>query len=358
MFFVRDINFKSYLIKTFLVFATLLFSLFNSNNGFASTPLYGVFETSITNNNTYTNPFNYKEIELQTTFTSPSGRKVDFFGFYNGDGSGGQVGNVWTMRFMPDETGTWKYTYTWSDGKAAGGSGEFTVIDTGLSGPVRIASDNGSFLMDSRSKKLDFRGYDMHHFGPVIGNTSDDWSAISGDWISGLDTYVIKRGYNFVMMDSPSQLATSRNYWYKGQTDVFDIAVWVDYEKILSHALTNDIYLFPFDGIVGQDEKGKLTDNLLRYIVARFSPYASYFGFSPTWEWSEIWTANILNSHMNKIFQNRLFERRTDSLADRLQDRFLGKKREGGIVRERGNLSSGRKSDPCRRSRRPYSGCQ
>ncbi len=300
---MTDNNFRGFSIKNYFVCALLLSCLLFSNiSSAANVPLYGVFEASVTNNNTYSNPFKYTDIELQTTFTSPSGKEINFFGFYNGDGSGGQTGNVWTMRFMPNEVGTWTYKYSWSDGKSAGGNGQFSVIDTGLIGPVRIASDSASFFMDSRSNKLHFRGYDMHHFGPVIGNTGSDWSAISNDWISGLDTYVINRGYNFVMMDSPSQLSTSRNYWLGGKTDVFDVAVWTDYEKILAHALENNIYLFPFDGIVGQQEQAKLTSNLLRYLVARFSPYASYFGFSPTWEWSDVWSASTLNSHMNKIY--------------------------------------------------------
>ncbi len=287
---------------TLLVHAVLLFCLFFSRESFAAdTPLYGVFETSVTNSNTYTNPFNYTEIELDATFTSPSGIDTNFFGFHNGDGNGGQTGNVWTVRFMPNEVGTWTYNTIWSDGKTAGSSGKFSVTDTGLIGPVRIASDNGSFFMDSRGNPLHFRGYDMHHFGPVIGNTGSDWSVISGDWTAGLNTYVISRGYNFVMMDSPSQLGVSRSYWFDRKTDIFDVAVWTDYEKILDYALANNIYLFPFDGIVGQQESAKLTSNLLRYIVARFSPYASYFGFSPTWEWADIWSRNELNSYMTQI---------------------------------------------------------
>ena len=90
------------------------------------------FEIQVTNDNTYYNPFDFDEIELQAVFTSPTGREIDFFGFYDGDGNGGQTGNVWRLRFMPDEFGIWTYTYTWTDG-TPGGSGDFLFI--GLTNP-------------------------------------------------------------------------------------------------------------------------------------------------------------------------------------------------------------------------------
>lgn len=90
--------------------------------------LWGRFETQVDNDKRYTNPF--KDVELTATFTSPSGKSVDFFGYYDGDGRGGQIGNVWKLRFMPDEIGTWSYTCRFSDG-APGKRGEFTCMDQG-----------------------------------------------------------------------------------------------------------------------------------------------------------------------------------------------------------------------------------
>ncbi len=54
-------------------------------------PLWGRFETQVDNDKRYTNPF--KDVELNATFTSPSGNAVDFFGYYDGDGRGCQAGN-------------------------------------------------------------------------------------------------------------------------------------------------------------------------------------------------------------------------------------------------------------------------
>jgi hypothetical protein len=103
-------------------------------------PLYGLYETIITNDTHYANKF--RDVTLNLMFTAPSGRAMKFWGFFDGDGKGGPeyfdatnaspdsagelTGNVWKLRFMPDELGTWTYTYTWSDG-TPGGSGDFSV---------------------------------------------------------------------------------------------------------------------------------------------------------------------------------------------------------------------------------------
>jgi hypothetical protein len=52
------------------------------------------------------NPF---AIHFDVTFTSPTGRKYQVPGFYNGDGRGGFNGSVWMVRFSADETGTWTF---------------------------------------------------------------------------------------------------------------------------------------------------------------------------------------------------------------------------------------------------------
>ncbi|MCD4737205.1 MAG: DUF5060 domain-containing protein, partial [Bacteroidales bacterium] len=117
--------------------------------------LYNVWETQVTNYSSYSNSFDFRVIELQAIFTSPSGRRVNFFGFYDGDGSGGQAGNIWKLRFMPDESGAWAYTYTWSDG-APGGSAGFSekqssnkknhghvLVDT--NNPKYLIHDDGTF---------------------------------------------------------------------------------------------------------------------------------------------------------------------------------------------------------------------
>jgi hypothetical protein len=52
------------------------------------------------------NPF---LIDVQVTFTGPSGQIFILPAFYDGDGNGGMDGNVWKARFAPDTPGTWTY---------------------------------------------------------------------------------------------------------------------------------------------------------------------------------------------------------------------------------------------------------
>ncbi len=52
-------------------------------------------------------------------------RTFDFQGFYDGDGNGGQDGNVWKYRIFLDMAGTWNVEWEFSDGQS--GSDEITV---------------------------------------------------------------------------------------------------------------------------------------------------------------------------------------------------------------------------------------
>lgn len=261
--------------------------------------LYNAWWAEVINSKSYNNPFDFNEINLEVTFTSPSGKKVNFFGFYDGDGKGGQSGNVWKLRFMPDQVGTWSYTYSWTDG-TPGGSGSFEVVDTGLPGPLKVATDNSWYFETSRGTPFHFRGYDLHHVGPEI-HTSTTWANASSTYINIMTNKMIARGYNMAMVDSPSNSGSSRSWWKDGQKDVFDLAVWRDYEKILLHAISKKIYVFPFDGFVSQGNKGHMTDVLIHYMVARFGAYPSYMGFSPTWEWTDIWSASQVNQFMKQV---------------------------------------------------------
>src|SRR5438105_14528500 len=68
----------------------------------AAVGLYRVFERSFANDFPYANRF--VDVDLHATYTSPSGRAIDFAGFFDGDGQGAgdaTSGNVWRIRFMP-----------------------------------------------------------------------------------------------------------------------------------------------------------------------------------------------------------------------------------------------------------------
>jgi Domain of unknown function (DUF5060) len=92
---------------TALSFALLIVLAPGAEIASTDVPRWGRFETAVRNERSYGNPF--ADVVLNATFTSPSGRRVAFFGFHDGDGQGGQTGNVWKLRFMPDEIGVWSF---------------------------------------------------------------------------------------------------------------------------------------------------------------------------------------------------------------------------------------------------------
>ena len=150
----------------------------------ASVPLYGRFETQLTNDKVYTNPF--KDVLLEATFTAPSGRKVAFVGFYDGDGKGSQDGNVWKLRFMPDEAGEWSFACRFSDGES-GTEGRFVCVKDGARpGPLRV--DGTRFV---HPDKQTFQPRSYYYSEAFCG----DPAAVN----KGIETFFrAKRGFNSI----------------------------------------------------------------------------------------------------------------------------------------------------------------
>ncbi len=72
------------------------------------------------------NPF---EIAVDVTFLGPGGEHVTVPAFYDGDGAGGQSGNVWKVRFAADAAGRWLFSSESTDASLAGYNGSFTVAE-------------------------------------------------------------------------------------------------------------------------------------------------------------------------------------------------------------------------------------
>jgi hypothetical protein len=103
--------------------------------------LWGCFEQQFTTALLYDNPF--QAASLRVTFTSPSGRESSVDGFWDG-------GSLWRVRFMPDQTGTWRYHTDCSDTSNIGlygQSGSFTCTQAAgktvfeQHGPLKLSSN-------------------------------------------------------------------------------------------------------------------------------------------------------------------------------------------------------------------------
>ena len=291
-----------------------VFSLVLLSSSSFGVGLYDVFELQVTNSKTYSNPFDFNVIELKAAFTSPAGNTTSFFGFYDGNGRGGQTGNVWKLRFMPDQIGTWRYSYAWTDG-TPGRSGNFTVTDTGLPGPLRVATDNSWYFMNARGQPFHARGYGMHHY--------TNWTATGelekevANLKNVLQTKVVNHGYNLVMWPEmtnrlreakdPDAIAPhpSDSLWLNvTDTKRFNLTKWAAYDEALRFSQQNRVYAFTFAGFMYQGSQYSLTDFrvFLRYFVARFGAYYNFMGWSSTWEWMDIWSPDQVNQIMQYVY--------------------------------------------------------
>ena len=258
----------------------------------SNVPLYAIWEHSVTNDKSYSNPFDYSEIELRGTFTSPSGEQTEFFGYYDGNGSGGQSGNTWEIRFMPTETGTWDYELSFSDGTPVdNGSGSFTVVSSELPGPVQLYSGHTWFLADASDTPIPWKGYDIHSVHRPYNTGKDEYWEGEGFVKDVIDEHLLGQGYNATQIGGPAQAELFENgsdltRFHLKNLDAFD--------RILDKLAENHVYTVNWNAIVWQNHNNGW-DNLhnhyrlvYRYYVARYAPYYNYFGWSPTWETMEL----------------------------------------------------------------------
>ncbi|WDQ19239.1 DUF5060 domain-containing protein [Rhodopirellula sp. P2] len=87
------------------------------------------------------NPF--LDYRLQVEFKGPSGNTTHVPGYFDGDGEGGDEGNVWRVRFTPDENGTWTYHASFRVGESVAVS-----LDADAGEPISF--DGESFKTPNR----------------------------------------------------------------------------------------------------------------------------------------------------------------------------------------------------------------
>lgn len=94
-----------------------------------------------------TSPNPFLDYRLQVTFTGPDGQAYDVPGFFDGGGNGGESGNVWRVRFAPNQDGTWTY-------KASFRTGPNIAVDTDSSAgsTAHFDGDTGSFEVAGRPR--------------------------------------------------------------------------------------------------------------------------------------------------------------------------------------------------------------
>jgi Domain of unknown function (DUF5060)/Putative collagen-binding domain of a collagenase/Protein of unknown function (DUF4038)/Dolichyl-phosphate-mannose-protein mannosyltransferase len=266
-------------------------------------PLWGMFETSILNDRKYTNPF--IDTELEATFISSSGKTHDFFGFYDGDGNGGQTGSTWKLRFMCIEIGTWHWSAAFTDG-TPGGSGSFRCTKSSLPGPLQVDKKNPQWLKKANGGHFLPRWYYLHEL----------LFTKEGIWQQDVDNLLLKNRYNMVTVLTTQAETLVSNGWNRreyerpffypwitnGGTVLWnkkDLASWRKLDRVLQYLAARNIYVYFFDGLF-PNIAPRFPDNpikeraYLRYALARIGAYWNVT-HNITFEFSEFMPAARLN---------------------------------------------------------------
>lgn len=262
--------------------------------------LYRVFERAVVNNTAYENKFN--DAELRCNYTAPSGKEIEFFGFFDGDGRGGgdaQTGNVWKLRFMPDELGEWQYTWSWSDG-TEGGSDSFTCVEENAGkGVLRPYEKNPHWFAYNGTEPVWLKSYYETGHGSI---------AQPFDWVTA-NVYqpLLDRGYNHLQVNWLLSLCCFGQYYLDGPppstedltlyeegkaSSTMRLDVWRMIEQHLGWLNERNVGVHMFLGFEGRKNDGpswaelseEEKDFYVRYVVARIGPYANICGWNFVWE--------------------------------------------------------------------------
>jgi hypothetical protein len=278
--------FKSILLALLVVITTLPVSakepaILSAQPVSATVGLYEKFELRIDLEATYDNPFDPAQVDVQTEFTAPSGKKLTLWGFYNPS----QKSSPWMIRFAPTEKGAWQYVVKVKDkeGTAQSQVGSFTAADSSHHGFIQIAP-NHRYLMYSDSTPFYGVGlwyndsYERNR-GSITESNLDDLKRRGGNFISffptpletlntGLGKYDESRCNRLDQVFEwceQRDIHISWNVWFHS---FISQAVWgggnARYRENPYHLVTDAT------GFFRSDEAWKYEEKLHRYIIARW----------------------------------------------------------------------------------------
>lgn len=262
--------------------------------------LFRVFEASVENRKPYGNKF--ADVQLRCTYEAPSGRRIEFMGFFDGDGNGGgdaANGHVWKLRFMPDELGEWQYSWSWSD-ETEGGSGRFSSVRQGAGrGVLRAYEQNPRWFAYNGNEPVWIKSY--YETGHASIAQPFDWIA------ANVYQPLLDRGYNHLQVnwllslccfaqsyqDGPPPSTRDLALYQEGRaSSSMRLDVWRMMERHLGWLNDRDAGVHMFLGFEGRKNRGPKWEALsegekdfyVRYVVARVGAYANLAGWNFVWE--------------------------------------------------------------------------
>ncbi|RMG15312.1 MAG: DUF4038 domain-containing protein, partial [Cyanobacteria bacterium J055] len=230
---------------------------------------FGIFEKSFADAGTYSNP--YADVTATVTLVQPDGQTLELPLFWDG-------GDVWKMRFSPDEVGDWSWSISSNDAGLNGQSGTMSVV----------ASDNRGSIQAMEGYPYHFQyedGTPFYWFGDT------NWRAGKNDPSENLDRdavfhYVDTRasqGFNYIHTNFGGGIQGSGNdggtHWIGSPGDQINPAYFQEIDTRVEYMNSKGITVgFMLEWAQGWDDYPE-ADRLryADYIAARYSGYNVVF---------------------------------------------------------------------------------
>jgi hypothetical protein len=266
------------------------------------------------------NPFTDTELALkvQAPIGRPDGSGFDYFGFYDGDGDGGQNGDAWKFRLCLDTPGEWTVQAVFVNphtGKPAADAPalkpfRYTVMNEAAHpGHIRLEPENG--LRYVRANGSAFFPFAFHASSMLCNSMETTKIYIDEHLKRGIDNLTVRfhsevknaglpEQYHWLLKDG------GRGREWPGNTNGFDysrfdLATWHYNEKVISFAMDKGMNLSIWFGISGINrqyksygpmdnnggELGPRQKQFIKYLLARWAAYPNWWHWTINSEWEE-----------------------------------------------------------------------
>jgi len=258
------------------------------------------------------NPFT--DVELTAQVTSPSGKIYTVDGFFDGDGQGGQAGDVFKVRVFADESGTWNWTTTSGTSGLDGQVGSFQVSGTLAGffskGPVEVHPQRPRAFRTREGGPIYLLAKYLDKAAPVnlqfshtlfAEQRSDaDRQALldrhAGMKLNKINVYVANKGDYGGIATTPWLGTADAN-----DKTRFDLARWRLYEhwirQMRDAGFAVQLWLFADNSGFG-DLPDADRQRLIRFTMARLSGTVNTL-FTLMTEWQEGWTTTEVSTSMD-----------------------------------------------------------
>jgi len=268
------------------------------------------------------NPFT--EVSLTATVEAPDGGTVEIDGFFDGDGAGGAVGDVFKLRIFADQCGTWTWTAHSPDAGLDGQSGQETCQGTFAGafgdGPVEVhpAHPRAFRYREGDAVYLVGKFLDVAAPAPIqFSHTLLSEELSDGDRQAMLDRHVGMHlnKMNVYLANVGDYGGVSTTPWLgsasSNDKSRFDLARWHTYDHWVQElgdaGLVAQLWFFADDSGFG-DLADADRQRLIEYGMARHSAYVNTM-FTLCLEWQEGWSNGEVETHAEHIQQHNPWDR-------------------------------------------------